>query len=632
MANTLHPRIRSAAFVPLPRLAWLLGTLLFALFSTDPVKAQVPRGVFSLSGSGGKANERALVNPDVTGISIRQDWADLEPIEGQFDFAFLDSEVARATAAGKQVLLRIGTQAGKPAWVTAAVQQAGGAFFTFDDGGIPTTIPVFWDPTFLARKKAMITALGAHFTSNPALKIVAVSFANATSEDWNVPHTAPDIANWFAAGYSTEKMLDAGKQVIDATMAAFPNQYVTIAIGGNGHAGATGNLDPTATYVAASVIATARAAWPGRLIAQINSVSTFNPPAPGADDSAWNLLWNSRPDVAGQMVFWCYDEPTYRVSAGVPGDPTAILNTAVDAAVSYGLSYIEIYQKDVLNLPGVITYAHSALTPPPAAPGLLNVSTRLAVGLGDHVAISGFIVGGTGTKKVMLRAIGPSLSQSGITGPLADPFLELHDQTGAIIATNDDWNTTQLGGVIVADQQAAILASTIPPTDPAEAAIVAYLNPGAYTAIVRGANNGTGIGLAEVYDLSQFVPATVANLSTRGFVQTGTNVLIGGFIVGGSDSSDVIVRALGPSLGQAGVSDSLPDPTLELRDINGVLVAVNDNWADTRQADIEASGLAPGDSREAVIRQVLAPGNYTATVADKSGNAGVGLVEVYKLP
>ena len=286
----------------------------------------------------------SLTNPDVVGVSIRQDWADLEPTEGNFDWSFLDSEVAKATAAGKQVLLRIDTQAGKPAWVTAAIQQAGGLFFTFDDDGVPTTIPVFWDPTFLAKKKAMITALGAHFTNSPAVKIVAASFANAISEDWSVPHTAADVLNWFAVGYTTEKLLDAGKQIIDTTMAAFPNQYVTLAIGGNGHVGATGNLDPTATYVAANAIATARASWPGRLIVQINSLSTFNPAAPGADDSAWNLLWNSQPDVAAQMLYWCYNEPTYRVNGGVPGDPAAVLTSSVDAALSYGVNYIEIYQ------------------------------------------------------------------------------------------------------------------------------------------------------------------------------------------------------------------------------------------------------------------------------------------------
>jgi len=304
-----------------------------------------------------------LANPDVIGVAIRYPWFDLEPTEGDFDWTFLDGEVARVAAAGKQVLLRIGTMSGRPAWVTTAVRRAGGTFFTFDDNGVTTTIPVFWDPTFLAKKKAMLAAVGKHFTKNPAVAIVTASFANATSEDWNVPHTGTDIDNWFAVGYTTAKLLDAGKQIIDATMAAFPNQYVTLAIGGNGHAGATGNLDPTADYVAENAIATARASWPNRLIAQINSLSTFNPESPGPDGSIWNLLWNSRPDVGAQMVYWCFDDPTYRVNGGEPGKPVKVLTECVDAAVSYELNYIEIYQKDVINLPTVITYAKKQLDP-----------------------------------------------------------------------------------------------------------------------------------------------------------------------------------------------------------------------------------------------------------------------------
>jgi hypothetical protein len=579
------------------RAAPFLGALLLAEVFAASAHAQIPRGVFSLAGAGSVANENVLANPDVVGVVIRQDWADLEATEGQFNFSFLDSEVARATAAGKQIILRISTRAHKPDWVTSAVQDAGGTFFTFDDNGVETAIPVFWDLTFLAKKKAMIEALGAHFAINPAVRIVWASFANATSEDWNVPHTDADVLNWFAAGYTTEKLLDAGKQIIDTTMAAFPNQYVSLAIAGNGHAGATGNLDPTATYAAENAIATARASWPGRLIAQINSLSTFNPPAPGPDGSVWKLLWDSQPDIAVQMLDNCYDDPTFRVNGGVPGDRMDILTTCVDAAISYMINYIEIYQTDVILLTGAVTYAHNLIappTPPPTLPSLLNVSIRMQVGLNDRVAISGFIIDGTGSKKVMLRAIGPSLSQFGIAGPLADPILELHDETGAVIGTNDNWQTTQLGGVISAGQQAEILASTIPPDDPAEAAIIAYLDPGPYTAIIRGAENGTGTGLAEVYDLSPTEPAMVANLSTRGYVQTGDDVLIGGFIVGGSEPSTIVVRALGPSLTQAGVAGALSDPVLDLRDVNGMPVSSNDNWADTQRETIEESGLAPG--------------------------------------
>jgi hypothetical protein len=164
-----------------------------------------------------------LNNPDVTGVTIRWDWASIEPEENNFFFDDLDNVINNVVApSGKKVLLRISTQAGKPAWVTQAVEDADGDFFTFDDNGVPTTIPVFWDPTYLAKKTAMITALGEHYTSNTSIPIVSASFANATSEDWNVPHTPDDVVNWLDVGYSTAQMVDAAQQIIDATMEAFP--------------------------------------------------------------------------------------------------------------------------------------------------------------------------------------------------------------------------------------------------------------------------------------------------------------------------------------------------------------------------------------------------------------------------
>lgn len=323
--------------------------------------AQIPQGVFSLSTSGKIANQTVLDDPNIVGVSIRYGWVDLEPTEGAFNWSFLDAEVARVAAAGKKVCLRIATQAGKPAWVTTAVKRAKGKFFSFDNDGVITTIPVFWDPTYLEKKKKMIAALGAHFGNNPNIAIVTASFANANSEDWAVPHMAEDIQNWFAVGYTTEKMLDAGKQIIDATMAAFPNTYVAMAIGGNGHTGGTGNLDPTADFVAENAILNADLSWPGRFIPQINSLSTFNPPAPSEDGTIWNLLWVNQPDTGAQMLYWCFDEDTYRVNGGVPGDPATVLTKCVDAAVSYKLKYVEIYQKDVINLPSVISYAKRKL-------------------------------------------------------------------------------------------------------------------------------------------------------------------------------------------------------------------------------------------------------------------------------
>ncbi|MEP7250355.1 MAG: beta-galactosidase [Spartobacteria bacterium] len=293
-------------------------------------------------------------------MSIRQDWKDLEPTEGIYNWTFLDSEVARIKAAGKPILLRINTQASKPAWVTEAIKQAGGTFFTFNDNGIQTVIPVLWDPIFLSKKKAMIAALGAHFTANTAIKIVWVSFANATSEDWNVPHTPSEVTAWKAAGYTTEKLLDAGKQLIDATMTAFPNQYLTIAVAGNG------DLDPDSDYVPRNAVLAARASWSGRLIVQKNNLATFNPPAPGTG-TVFQLVWDSRPTVGGQMLFNCFSDKSYRMNNGVAGDPAAILHKSVNICAGYEMNFVEIYQIDVLNLPAEIGYAHQVLlglTPP----------------------------------------------------------------------------------------------------------------------------------------------------------------------------------------------------------------------------------------------------------------------------
>jgi hypothetical protein len=264
-----------------------------------------------------------------------------------------------------------------------------------------------------------------------------------------------------------------------------------------------------------------------------------------------------------------------------------------------------------------------------AAPAsqLLNISTRLNVQTGDNVLIGGFIITGTAPKKVILRAIGPSLANANppVAGALADPILELHEPDGTVI-TNDNWKTTQ---------EAEIIASTIPPTNDLESAIVATLNPGAYTAVVSGKNGGIGVGLVEAYDLDQAAPSQLANISTRGFVETGDNVMIGGFIVGGNGegNTSVIVRAIGPSLANANppVPGSLSDPTLELHDGNGTTIASNDNWRDTQEAEIEATGIPPTDNRESAIVMTLAPGAYTAIVSGKNNTTGVALVEAYNL-
>ena len=269
-----------------------------------------------------------------------------------------------------------------------------------------------------------------------------------------------------------------------------------------------------------------------------------------------------------------------------------------------------------------------------------NISTRTFVQTGDNVMIGGFIVQGTGTKRVIIRAIGPELGQYGVPNPLADPTLELHDGTGALIGSNDNWQTTIIGGIITHDQVQDIMNSGLAPGDARESAIIADLPPGSYTAIVRGVNNTTGVALVEVYNLSTNTDSILHNISTRSFVQTGDNVIIGGFFVQGSTPRRVIIRAIGPELGQYGVQDPLANPTLELHDGTGALIARNDDWRTTiiggiitqdQVQDIINSGLAPGDPSESAIIADLPVGNYTAIVRGVSNTTGVALAEVYDL-
>lgn len=258
-------------------------------------------------------------------------------------------------------------------------------------------------------------------------------------------------------------------------------------------------------------------------------------------------------------------------------------------------------------------------------PRLANISGRAQVGTGDNVLIAGFIIHGTASKRVVLRALGPSLQVNGmpVPGILQNPVLELHDKNGALIASNDDWATDPNASEV----QAAGLA----PSNSHEAALARTLAPDFYTVIVRGANNTTGIGLAEVYDLSQPPTSTVANISSRGFVGTGDDVLIGGIIVTGLAPQSVLFRAIGPDLASAGVANALADPMLELHDVNGTLIASNDSWKSNQQAQIQTTGLAPGDDRDAAILLTLAPGDYTAIVRGSGGTTGVALVEAYAL-
>lgn len=269
--------------------------------------------------------------------------------------------------------------------------------------------------------------------------------------------------------------------------------------------------------------------------------------------------------------------------------------------------------------------AFDTITVPPASLSrALNIATRAFVDTGERIPIAGFIVVGDVAKKVLIRGIGPSLAANGVPTPLADPTLTLFDDKGGTLMMNNNWRDSQ---------EADIMATGIPPQNDLESAIVANLPPGHYTAALSGTNATTGNGLIEVYDVEPETSSTLANLSTRGFVGTGDNVMIGSLIVGSGDSPIFVLRAIGPSLANSGIANPLLDPTIELHDGNGSSLGFNDDWRSPQLQAVYATLLAPTDNREsAIVAPFLAPGNYTAVVRGKADTTGVALVEAYRIP
>jgi subtilisin-like proprotein convertase family protein len=302
--------------------------------------------------------------------------------------------------------------------------------------------------------------------------------------------------------------------------------------------------------------------------------------------------------------------PTATVTATIPPSPTTSPTNAPPSATPTATATIP------------------PISPTPSASPAaqaINLSTRMNIQTGANVGIGGFIITGSAPKNVLLRGIGPSLTQLGIPNALADPVIELHGPSGFSTIINNNWRDTQ---------EIEIQATGIPPTNNFEAAIVATLNPGSYTAIIKGNNNGTGIGLIEVYDLSQGVLSKLGNISTRAHVGTGADVVIAGFILGNNSGEDhVIIRGIGPSLTLIGVPGALANPALELRDSNATLLISNNDWQDDmgNQEAIISAGLALSNDAESGISAHLPPGLYTAILSGQNNTTGVGLVEVYDL-
>jgi uncharacterized delta-60 repeat protein len=353
---------------------------------------------------------------------------------------------------------------------------------------------------------------------------------------------------------------------------------------------------------------------------------------------------NIEPRADGKLLI----TGTFEAFAGAPAPGIASLNPdgsvdtsfvapAVRDKKSRLASALALQPDGSFLLSGPYTFPNQSLSRslirliavPPMA---VNVSTRLGVGTGENVLIEGFIVQGPAgsTKKIMVRAIGPSLAQFGIADALANPTLEIHDANNATVATNNDWKTTQIGGLVTSDQFAEINASGLAPGNDLESAIIANLEPGNYTAVVRGAGNTVGTGVVDAFDLDAGSAARLANIATRGLIQPDDKLMIAGFIVQNGPIKTVVC-AIGPSLGAFGISNALPDTTLQLRDQQGAIVLENDDWKTNQQQELESTGLQPTNDLEAALVATIQPGQYTAQVRGKGDASGVGVVQVYFL-
>jgi hypothetical protein len=352
--------------VPLPCITLVMTMCALFLALPNIYAADWPSGVFSLTPPSKPINSAVLTNPSVAGIVIRGKWQDVEQSEGVYNWSYFDSEIARAQSAGKKILLRI-TKGGTntPQWVfNAGVQTF--SFVDTDPYSITynqtITMPVYWDLIFHQKVLNLITAMGRHFATNPNIVLVSATCANGTSDDWQVPSKKVDVQNWKALGYTSNKLINVCNDIVDTTMAAFPNQFVFLAVGQSSN-----NLDPNPNYVANAVVSEAQAMYFGRFIVQKNSLSADTPdPAVLPALGAWQILYNNQPGVAGQMLWSVTNDSTCYMNGKVkPCDPATVLQEAVTIGAHYGMQYQEIYQQDILNpaLAGVISYAADLLKP-----------------------------------------------------------------------------------------------------------------------------------------------------------------------------------------------------------------------------------------------------------------------------
>jgi len=351
-------------------------------------------------------------------------------------------------------------------------------------------------------------------------------------------------------------------------------------------------------------------------LASLFSILSVAAATPGTVALVWNS--NSEPNIAGYRLHYGTAATPYNQLVDVNATTVTVSNLVTGVTYTFAVTaYNTGGSESAYSRPVSYTMGSTRVIPPAV---LANISSRTFVQTGENVMIGGFIVDGIVAKRVAVRAIGPSLSSAGVSGAMPDPVLQVLDATATVVASNDSWN-------IPGEEVSAI---GLAPADAREAALVATLAPGAYSAIVSGKGATTGVALFELYDLDA-ATGRVANISTRSRVDVGDNVMIGGFIVGGTTGAPIIVRAIGPSLLANGVADALLDPSLEIYNSNGSLLASNDKWRADQEAEIIASTIPLTDDREAAIVATLAPGAYSAVIKGANATSGVALVEVYAL-
>jgi hypothetical protein len=350
----------------------LFGVLPFQVIAEPPTPPK-PSGVFALIKAGAPTGSSILNNPDVDGISLRIGWSSVNPSEDKYDWSYFDAELAKVNKAGKKALIRV-SDGGKsiPDWVAMACKAAGEPSLTFYEkavqGGAIVTEPVFWAPTLLAKKAKLMAAFGTRYNADPTVAIVTCQFAGARNDDWNVPNgttvdgIAPtgstETSRWLAAGWTTAKMVNAGNQVVANAMAAFPNKPIGMAIGRT-----STKLTPEGQdYIATTVIKTGRSKFGDRMFATHNNISEKAPVPPPPPRSYWRTIYDLRPSVGGQMLWFSRGDSTCRNAAnGAPCDEATVLTHSVQRAHDYGWHYLEIYNADIVGLPSVIHYAHGLL-------------------------------------------------------------------------------------------------------------------------------------------------------------------------------------------------------------------------------------------------------------------------------